>query len=269
MTEHQERLNLLFEMETIKAPLMQYISNGVSLRVIAELGAKDQNGNKKRFYEETRYRSNKYKNTDYLISASFRVNCYLAFEYPNPHYVKGINMMKTKMMQIKAYAIDDLAEKMKEFNAYFSKCFGLKKNKLYVKSGCVKDIVCYPTLKSSISFKPDVYEVPNENRNEMGVRIIFNDEYSIVVSAETTWPELLYKISRCDLTVIGFQMIQSYMSLLPGMAVSELDKNEYLSTARYTPYWEDPDDIINQPDAVKVSSNPITMNEKRKSFFES
>ena len=63
-------------------------------------------------------------------------------------------------------------------------------------------------------------------------------------------------------------MIQSYMSLLPGMAVSKLGDRNYSSTARYAPYWEDPDDIINQPDSVGVNkSKPVTKEEKKKSFF--
>ena len=102
----------------------------------------------------------------------------------------------------------------------------------------------------------------------MGVRLTINEEFSTVLSAETTWPELVYRISRCDLTMLGFQMIQSYMSLLPGMAVSKLGDRNYSSTARYAPYWEDPDDIINQPDSVGVNkSKPVTKEEKKKSFF--
>ena len=103
----------------------------------------------------------------------------------------------------------------------------------------------------------------------MGVRITINDEYSTIVSAETTWPEFVYKISRCDLTMLGFQMIQSYMALLPGMAVTEMGSNTYSSASRYRPYWnEDPDEIINKPNAVKVNrTKPITNEEKKKSFF--
>ena len=54
---HRERLNLLFELENIKTPLMNYIAPGVNIKIIADLGSKDANGNKKRFFEETIYRS--------------------------------------------------------------------------------------------------------------------------------------------------------------------------------------------------------------------
>ena len=67
-TYQRERLNLLFELENIKSPLMQYIAPGVGIKVIADLGSKDQNGNKRRFYEETVYKSSKYHNTDELVS---------------------------------------------------------------------------------------------------------------------------------------------------------------------------------------------------------
>ena len=100
------------------------------------------------------------------------------------------------------------------------------------------------------------------------VRLTLNDEYSTIISAETTWPELVYRITKCDLTLLGFQMIQSYLSLLPGMAVSELN-SEYKSSSRYTPYYnEDPDEIINRPDAIKINNSKYKSNEeKKKSFF--
>ena len=114
-TYQRERLNLLFELENIKSPLMQYIAPGVGIKVIADLGSKDQNGNKRRFYEETVYKSSKYHNTDELVSANFRVNAYLALEYPNPQYQEGSNLMRSKVLFIRAYAMDDIIAKMKEF----------------------------------------------------------------------------------------------------------------------------------------------------------
>lgn len=266
----QRRLDFLFEMESIKSPIMPYIAPGVSLKVIVDLGIKDQNGNKKRFYEEIRYPSNKYKNTEFLISSNFRINCYLAIEYPNPEYREGLNMMKTHILFIRAYALDDIAEKMKEFNKNFTKAFGVKNRKLYLKSDLVKEITVYPSMNSSMSFKPDLYESPFSNQTEMGVRLTINDEFSAIISAETTWPELVYKITRCDLMMLGFQMIQSYLSMLPGMAISEINSGQYTSTSRYAPFYnEDPDDIINRPDAVKVSNSSRfkSINEKKKSFF--
>lgn len=267
-TYQRERLNLLFELENIKSPLMQYIAPGVGIKVIADLGSKDQNGNKRRFYEETIYKSSKYHNTDELVSANFRVNAYLALEYPNPQYQEGSNLMRSKVLFIRAYAMDDIIAKMKEFNDGYAKCYGMKNGRLYVLADKAKSVTVYPSANSVLTFSTDIFENRANETLEMGVRLTINEEFSTVLSAETTWPELVYRISRCDLTMLGFQMIQSYMSLLPGMAVSKLGDRNYSSTARYAPYWEDPDDIINQPGSVGVNkSKPVTKEEKKKSFF--
>ena len=266
--EQQKRLDLLFEMETIKAPFVSYIAPGVSLKIVVDLGLKDQNGNKKRFYEETRYASDKYKNVDHLISSSFRINCYLVLEYPNPDYVEGSNTLKNHVLFIKAYAMDDISEKMREFNTNLTKCFGVKNNKLYIKSSLVKEVTVYPSMNSSLSFKPDIYDSPFNNRTEMGVRLTINDEFSTIISAETIWPELLYKITRCDLMMLGFQMIQSYMSLLPGMAISEIGSNQYMSSSRYCPYWnEDPEEIANRPESIEIKNSKYKTIENKKNFF--
>lgn len=269
MNNNQERLDLLFEMETIKSPLMSYIAPGVSLKIVTELGAKDPNGNKKRFYEETRYPSNKYKNTDHLISSSFRINSYLILEYPNPQYTEGSNLIRSHVLFIRAYALDDLSEKIKEFNKSLSKCFGIKNNAIHLKAAVVKETIAYPSMSSSISFKPDIYESPFENKLEMGVRLTINDEFSTIISAETTWPEFVYKITHCDLMTLGFQMVQAYMSLLPGMAVSNINSGKYTSASRYRPYWgEDPEDIANRPESIKIKSKVFSNNyEVKKSFF--
>lgn len=265
---HRERLNLLFELENIKTPLMNYIAPGVNIKIIADLGSKDANGNKKRFFEETIYRSNKYHNTNELMSASFRVNAYLALEYPNPQYQDGSNMMKNRVMFIRAYAMDDIIAKMKEFNDGYAKCYGMKNGRLYVLADKAKSVTVYPSSTSSLTFSTDIFENKAGEVMEMGVRLTINEEFSTVLSAETTWPELVYRISRCDLTMVGLQMIQSYMSLLPGMAVSKLGEN-YYSTSRYAPYWEDPDDIVNKPESVGFNrTKPTTQAEKKKSFFE-
>lgn len=258
-----ERLNLLFEMESIKSNLT-YIAPGVSLKVVANLGYKDQNGNKRRFYEEIRYKSNKYKNTEHLISSNFNVDCYLLLEYPNPKFNNYDDSFKSKGIVIKAYAIDDIVDRMKEFNRHLINCFGVNNDTLYIKSGKIIDVTVYPTLYSTISFRPDIHE--SNNRREMGVRLTLNNEFSITVSAETVWPELVYRISRCDLTMLGFQMIQSYMSLLPGMAVTEYGEPNR-STNRYAPYWEDPDDIANRPESVKITPR-LSDDQKKKSFFD-
>lgn len=262
------RLDLLFKMDVIKAYLMPYIAPGVNLKVVTDLGYKDQNGNKRRFYEETLYKSSKYKNTDELMSATYRVNSYLALEYPNPQYQQGSNMMKNHVLFIRAFALEDLTATMREADALISKCFKIKDGNAYIFSDKVRTITTYPSSTSVISFTPDICFNKSKEKQEMGMRVTLNEEFSMVLSAETTWPEFIYRIARCDLTMLSFQMIQSYMAMLPGMAVSRLGDTSYSATKGYAPYWDDdPDDIVNRPDSVRVNGRPTTQEEKKKSFF--
>ena len=94
MGAHQrEKLDLLFKMENIKAQFMPYMAPGVSMKIVTDLGGKDQNGNKKRFDEESVYRRSEYRNVGELVTASVRVNSYLALEYPNPPYREGSSLI--------------------------------------------------------------------------------------------------------------------------------------------------------------------------------
>lgn len=264
----QQRLEYLFEIEAIKCPLMGYIAPGVNLKLVTELGYKDQNGNKRRYYEEYKYPSQKYNNTRNLISANFRLNSYLVLEYPNNNQMSN---MRNSIVVIKAYAMDDLIEKMKLFNSFFFKCYAIKNNEICLLSDKVKEIESYLSFNTSISFTPDIYVNNSAGRNEMGVRITINkNEYSFIISGETTWPELVYRISRCDLTLYGMVMAQSYLGYLPGMAVSTIGDNNYSSAARYAPSFEDPDDIVNKPESVGFNNSRFNRNnneENKKKFL--
>lgn len=265
----KKRLDHIFELETIKCPLMNYVYPGVNLKIVTELGLKDQNGSKKRFFEEYKYKTSKYHNVQNLISANLRLNTYIILEYPNVYYQQGSqDQLKNKFICIRAYAMDDMIDKMKMFNSYFFKCFGRKGNELCLLSDKVKEITVYPSMTSSISFKPDIYENTQSERKEIGVKITINDnEFSFIVSGETTWPEMVYRFSRCDLTLYGITMAQSYLGYLPGMAVSSFDTG-YNSTSKFAPSWEDPDDIVNRPDSVGFSNRINKTNEeKKKDFF--
>lgn len=265
----KKRLDHIFELETVKCPLMNYVYPGVNLKIVTELGLKDQNGNKRRFFEEYKYSSSKYNNAKDLIASNIRINTYISLEYPNRYYQQGQDQLKSKFIPIRAYAMDDMIDKMKTFNSYFFKCFATRNgNELCLLSDKVKEVVVYPSMTTSISFKPDIYENIQSGNKEMGVRITINDnEYSFIVSGETTWPEMVYRFSRCDLTLYGLTMAQSYLGYLPGMAVSNPESG-YASTSRYTPNWEDPDDIVNRSDSVGFSNRINKSNEeKKKDFF--
>ena len=264
----QERLNLLFEMESIKTPLVNYIHPGVNIKVIADLGYKDSNGMKRRFYEENRYTSNKYKNTDHLISSTFRINTYLAIEYPNINYEKGNGELPSKAIIIRGYAMDELITKIRYFTNELVNAYKFKNTRPVLLSDKAITVTCFPSKQDIIEISPDIYNNKYTNSQEVGVRIVLNKEYSFVISGETTWLDIVYKISRCDLTLLGIQMVQSYMSLLPGMAVNEFGKG-FNSTKRFKPYnGDDPDDIVNNSNSVKVNSKPNNRKERIHNFFD-
>lgn len=264
----QKRLDLLFEMESIKTYFMNFVSPGVNIKIVTELGYKDKNGNKRRFYEETRYKSNKYNNLDTLTSACFRINTYIVWEYPNQAFQDGTSNMKNNGIIIRPYAIDDLVRKMRAFTKDLYNCYKVINGKLTLLSDRAHDIEARPTPQTSIIFSHNIYKSNTDNSETIGVRITLNNEYSFIVNAETTWSEMLYRFSRCDLTSLGIQMIQSYMALLPGMAVTDIGGN-YNGTRSFRPYWnEDPDETINSPDAVGVRGKPVTKEGKINSFFD-
>ena len=276
--EERKRLDLLFELDTIKAPLMQYIAPKVSLKVVVDLGAKDINGNKRRFYEEIRYKSDKYNNIDHLISANFRINTYLVLEYPNPKYNPNIDTgeMKNSGIILRGYSIDELVTKMKYFNdKILNHCFGRNdKGEIIIFSDKARMMNIYIGNMSNgswIKLMPAIYYYNDEignRRGTSGVTLDLNGEYQFTIDTDSTWMELIYRLSHCDLTMLGFQMIQPFMSLLPGNAVSEIGA-KYDPSARYTPYYsvEDPDDICNSSDSVMVRESKNS-NESKKHIFD-
>lgn len=269
--EEKERLNLLFELDNIKSYLVPYIAPGVNLKVVADLSWKDPQGNKHRFYNEIRYRSDKYKNVDHLISASYKLNTYLFFEYPNPNYSKDHtgDELRSNGIYINGYAIDDIVNNMKYFNSkVLNRCFGISNNDIIIYSDKVKSVEIFsnPYTGSSIEVTPDVY-VHSQYGKCPGVRFTMNKEYSFIVDADNTWLEIIYRLSRCDLTMLGFQMIQSFLSMLPGNAVSDIESGGYKGSSRYAPYYEDPDDICNSNESVSIKQSKNT-NAYKKHIFD-
>ena len=263
----QSRLDLLSEYETIKSPLMTF-GKGSSLKMIVDLGNKDQSGNKKRAYEEFRFKSNKYNNYDFLVSGIIKFNQFLSLEYPNPDRNSNLN---TKTIQIRDYSIDGVLKNMIDFDNNIMQAFKIGKNgDLFLISDRVIKVVSYPSSNSSIEFSQDIYE--DENGKDIGVRLGFNEEFWVTVRMSTTWKKFLYIIRKCDLFGWGLQMIQVYLNMLSGTAVTELGTGDYNSTSRYSQYWqEDPDDIANSENSVNIKQTTkyLTNEEKKNRFFDS
>lgn len=272
--EERKRLNLLFELENIKASLM-CIAPRVNLKAVTDLSYKDQEGKKRRFYEEVRYRSDKYKNTDHLITASFHLNTYLMIDYPNPRYTPDNGELKNAIITIRGYNLDELVTKMKLFNdRILNHCFGERNGEYIIYSDKARslNVVIYQyrdRKNDMITFTPDIYSFGTEKKDKIpGVMITFNNEYQCIVDVDSTWMELIYRLSHCDLNTLGFQMIQPFIGLLPGNAVSDIGGN-YNATSRYSPYYavEDPDDIANAENSVTVNPSKRS-NEYKKHIFD-
>ena len=261
----QNRLDLLSEYESIKSPLMN-LNRDIVLKMIVDLGSKDQNGNKKRAYEEFRYKSNKYNNYEYLISGIMKFNSYLVIEYPNQDTTSNI---KIKNIQIRDFAIDGLLKNMIDFDNKIMEAFRIgKNNELRLLSDKVIKIKSYPMSNSCIEFSQDIFE--DNNGKDIGVRIGLNEEYWFTIRMSTTWKRFIYLLRTCDLYGWGLNMIQIYLSNLAGTAISELGTGTYNSASRYVQYWEeDPDDIINRADSVNIKrSKKVNNEERKKSFFD-
>ena len=272
--EERKRLNLLFELENIKVSLM-CIAPRVNLKAVTDLSYKDQEGKKRRFYEEVRYRSDKYKNTDHLITASFHLNTYLMIDYPNPRYTPDNGELKNAIITIRGYNLDELVTKMKLFNdRILNHCFGERNGEYIIYSDKARslNVVIYQyrdRKNDMITFTPDIYSFGTEKKDRIpGVMITFNNEYQCIVDVDSTWMELIYRLSHCDLNTLGFQMIQPFIGLLPGNAVSDIGGN-YNATSRYAPYYavEDPDDIANAENSVTVNPSKRS-NEYKKHIFD-
>jgi len=272
--EERKRLELLFELDNIKSCLM-YIAPKVNLKAVTDLSYKDPDGKKRRFYEEIRYRSNKYKNTNYLISASYHLNTYLMIDYPNPKYTPDNGELKTSIITLRGYILDELTTKMKLFNdRILNHCFGQKNNEFIIYSDKARSLTVtinqYGEKKNdTITFVPDIFYFGSEKKDQLpGVTLIFNDEYQCTIDVDSTWLELIYRLNHCDLNTLGFQMIQPFIGLLPGNAISDIGGN-YNTTSRYAPYYtvEDPDDIANAENSVTVNPSKRS-NEYKKHIFD-
>ena len=258
---------VLFEYERITDTILE-LGLGVSLKLVADLGFKDKDDRKNRAYNEFRYSSRKYTNTDYLVSASRNVNFSLRFDYPN---LDENAQIKKNNILINSYAILGLQKIIQEFdNIVFDPYKVDKKGKIHIISDQVKEMRSFPVKGSMITFSHEIYET-KDGEMDYGVEILFNDDYQIIIRTTTTWKSLVYYITTCDLYAWGSILIAPYITQLVGNSVSE--SGNYNMTKRYQSeitYEPDPENIAEAENlkSKNKATKPVTKSEKVKSFFD-
>lgn len=265
MTPAVEKLNILSEWETVKGTIM-YFSSDCILKHIIEFGSKDKSGNKKRSFEEFRYKSNKYKNYDHLITSSIKFKSYLCIEYPN---LDRNDNMRNHILNLYSYSIEGLIDSIDRFEKNYIEAFAQDKDKeLILKTPKITPITSHVSPYAKIEFSQDIF-IDKDKNKDLGVRLGFNEEYYFTIRYSTTWKEFKYYIRTCDLYGWGISSLSSYLGDLPGTAVTDIDTGIYQSANKYSPVWEDPDDIVNNEESIKiVKSKPLTREERKKSFFD-
>ena len=174
---------VLFEYERISDTILD-LGLGVSLKIVADLGFKDKDERKFRAYNEYKYPSSKYKNLDYLVSASRNVSFSLRFDYPN---LEENAIIKKKNIVINPYAILGLRKVIQDFdNIVFDPYKVDKKDQVHIIANQVKMMRSFPVRGSMITFSHEIYET-REGEMDYGVKILFNDDYQVIVRTTTTW----------------------------------------------------------------------------------
>lgn len=240
-----------------------FFGGNVYLKMIVDLSNKNSLGAKVPSLNEYKVPSDKYTNTEYIISAKRKFKYYLVIEYPNPEPDSGI---KTKSIPIYTYSILGLLDKMKEFDKTIEKAFAYKKDKLILLSDNVCSVQSYPSYNNVIEFTHDIYyrgidhDIP-----DIGVKMILNNEYDIVFPANTTWKSFLYLIKTSDLYGWASSLVSGYMSNMTGQNVIDISSGEVSSYDRHKP--SEVDKEVKTNTSIK-RTKPITEKEKKRSFFD-
>lgn len=256
------RAALLFQYERLIDTVIDFY-NGVSLKLVVDLGFKDKDNNKKRVYEEFKYNSNKYRNESSLITAKRNFNYYLRIDYPSRESEYNV-----KSVMIPVYAILGLRDKVKEFDSILFDPYYLKSdNSLQIFSDKIVTVTSRPMRNYSIEFSHSLYEGKDKNDLDYGVNIGLNEEYYFTIRSITKWKEFVYIIQTCDLYLWASQLISPYITQLVGNALSD---TSYSSNKRYnieTSY--EPEDYMSDNNSVNIIKNkPLDRNSKIKSFFD-
>ena len=252
---------VFFNYERLSDTILQF-GNGVTLKLIVELGNKDKNGNKIPSIEEYEYPSNKYINTSSLISMKRKFKAYLSMEYP----AQDGSTIGNKFLYIRDYSVMGLLSKMKEFDSKIEKGFAYKRNKLILLSDSLTPVISYPTDNSKIEFVQDIfYAGPDKDIPKLGVRIGLNDEYYFTIPALTIWKSFLYYIDKCDLYEWGSVLLSSYTTHVMGKNINSIGDTNYRPNRNIS---ENPDNVSDEYGAGISHSKPLNKNESIKGFFD-
>ena len=257
------RSALLFQYERIIDTVMIFNSE-VSLKLIADIGFKDKENNKRRAYEEFQYKSNKYKNESELITAKRNFNYYLRIDYPSSE-----SKYNNGQIIIPTFSILGLRDKIIEFDKIlFDPYIITKDNKLSINPNKIKTIESYPIKNSKIEFSQTLYEGLDKDDLDYGVNIGLNNDYFFTIRSITKWKEFVYLIMTCDLYLWGSQLIAPYINQLIGNSLS--DQSSYNSIKRYNieTTYESEDYMLNNESSNIIKSKPLDKKSKIKSFFD-
>lgn len=261
---NDKRAAVLFEIVRVQDTILT-LGKKCSLRVCVDFGFGDQAGNKIRSYQEYRYPSKEYKNTDHSITVNRKCEPFILFTYPSQK--DGIDI--TGKFYIRPYSMRGLIEKMKEFDSKLYGAFFFDKNEeCQIKSSKITPIESHPVKNEVIEFSQDLYVTDSDR--EPGVRIGFNNEYWITIKASTAWQTIMYFFEKFDLFGYSIEMMNWYSNILLGNSVEDVGSGNFSSSRSYSRHFEaDPDDILEAEETVKVvRKKPLTDSEKEKSFFD-
>lgn len=260
----EARAAILFQYERLIDTIIDFY-NGVTLKLVVDLGFKDKDNNKKRIYEEFRYNSSKYKNESSLITAKRNFTYYLRIDYPSNSSLG----YKLENIIIPVYAILGLRDKVKEFdNILFDPYYLKSDNTLQIASNKIITVISRPMKNSTIEFSHSLYEGKDKDDLDYGVNIGLNKEFYFTIRSITKWKEFVYIIQTCDLYLWASQLIAPYITQLVGNSIS--DTGNYSSNKRYiieTTY--EPEDYMYDNDSSKIiKTKPLDQESKIKSFFD-
>ena len=257
------RAALLFQYERIIDTVMNFNSD-VSLKLVVDIGFKDKDNNKKRVYEEFKYKSNKYRNENELITAKRNFNYYLRIDYPSSN-----SQYKNGNLIIPVFSILGLRDKVLEFDRILFDPYVLNKDdSLTIIPNKISTVVSHPMKNFKIEFSQTLYEGLDKNDLDYGVNIGINDDYYFTIRSITKWKEFVYLIMTCDLYSWASQLITPYISQLVGNSL--FDQESYSSTKRYNieTTYEAENYIYNNESSGVIKSKPLDKESKVKSFFD-
>ena len=252
---------IYFEYEKISDSIM-WFGNKTCLKFNVNLGKKDRNGNKIPFFAEYRYKSNKYRNTNTLITMKRDIRSFLTIEYPDPSPSSG---RLYNSVFIDHSGILGLRDQINKFDKVLTSAYAERKGELVIiadKRNYVKSI---PFKNNTIEFMSDIYTSMDKvgNRiNEIGIRVILNGEYDFIIPIHV-WKTFVYYINTCDFYGWALGCINSIFQQmeLDNEIVEIFDSNDsgYQTYDAYEDY---------EAKGVEAKKMPVTRKDKISELFD-